>query len=137
VLAARAARIDPQIAADGSLPNRSRHYSTFCLVALTRLAHTGRQVGVDLWAYRNPAGAGILDAVRHLLPAATGRAPWPHPELDFKRFAASDVVRAAAEAGDAAAAEAVPELAAPPGGDLWVLRPAPEQLDPISSHRSA
>lgn len=137
VLDARAARIDPQIAADGSLPeelarSRSWHYSTFCLVALTRLAHIGRQVGVDLWSYRNPAGAGILDAVRYLLPAATGRAPWPHPELHFQRFAASDVVRAAAEAGDPAAAEAVPELQAPPGGDLWPLRPSPEQLDPIS-----
>ncbi|SEG74009.1 Alginate lyase [Actinacidiphila yanglinensis] len=142
VLAARTARIDPQIAADGSLPRelartRSWHYSTFCLVAFTRLALVGRQVGVDLWAYRNPAGAGIPDAVRHLLPAATGRAPWPHPELDFQRFAASDVVRAAAEAGDPAAAEAVPDLQAPPGGDLWPLRPAPEQLDPISGSARA
>jgi hypothetical protein len=137
VLAARSRRIDPQIGADGGLPQelartRSWHYSTFDLVALTRLAQIGRHVGVDLWAYRNPAGAGIPDAVRFLLPAATGRAAWTHPELEFQRFAASDVVRAAADAGDPAARAAVPLLEAPPGGDLWELRPATEQLDPIT-----
>jgi hypothetical protein len=42
-------------------------------------------------------------------------------------------VRAAADAGDPAARAAVPLLEAPPGGDLWELRPATEQLDPITS----
>ena len=45
--------------ADGSQPQelartRSWHYSTFDLVAYTRLAAIGRHVGVDLWAYRGP-----------------------------------------------------------------------------------
>lgn len=138
VNAAKAGRIDPQIAADGGLPQelartRSYHYTTFDLVALTRLAQIGRHVGVDLWSYRNPAGAGITQAVDLLLPAATGQAAWPYPELLFQRFAGSDVVRAAADAGDRRAKAAVPLLEAPPGGDLWPLRPAPEQLDPISS----
>jgi len=26
----------------------------------------------------------------------------------------------------------VSQLPTPPGGDIWLLRPAPEQLDPIS-----
>ncbi|WP_339128141.1 alginate lyase family protein [Streptomyces sp. f51] len=136
VLAARALRIDPQIAADGSQPQelartRSWHYSAFDLVAYTRLAAVGEKVGVDLWAYRGPEGQSLSGAVDHLLPAATGAEPWSGPELEFHRYAASDVVRAAADAGDRAARAAVPRLEAPPGGDLWELRPAAEQLDSI------
>ncbi|MFF3754374.1 alginate lyase family protein [Streptomyces sp. NPDC002018] len=133
----RTKRIDPQIAADGSQPQelartRSWHYSTFDLVAYTRLAAIGRQVGVDLWSYRGPQGQSLFKAVDYLLPAATGAAPWPHPELEFHRYAASDVVHAAADAGDAKARAAVPHLQAPPDGDIWPLRPAAEQLDSIA-----
>ncbi|GAA3158580.1 alginate lyase family protein [Streptomyces rameus] len=137
VLDARARRIAPQIAADGSQPQelartRSWHYSTFDLVAYTRLAAIGRHVGVNLWDYRGPDGQSLFKAVRYLLPAATGGAAWPHPELEFHRYAATDVVHAAADAGDPAAVAAVPRLQAPPGGDLWALRPAAEQLDSIA-----
>ncbi|MET9668608.1 alginate lyase family protein [Streptomyces sp. NPDC006475] len=137
VLEARAKRIDPQIAADGSQPQelartRSWHYSTFDLVAYTRLADIGDKVGVDLWAYRGPQGQSLFKAVDYLLPAATGAVPWPHPELEFYRYAATDVVHAAADAGDRRAKAAVPRLQAPPGGDLWALRPAAEQLDSIA-----
>ncbi|MEV6500311.1 alginate lyase family protein [Streptomyces prunicolor] len=137
VLDARAKRIDPQIAGDGSQPQelartRSWHYSTFDLVAYTRLAAIGRRVGVDLWSYQGADGQGLLKAVDYLLPAATGAAAWSHPELEFYRYAASDVVHAAADAGDARAKAAVPKLEAPPGGDLWALRPAAEQLDSIA-----
>ncbi|WP_333774411.1 alginate lyase family protein, partial [Streptomyces sp. IBSBF 3136] len=137
VLDARTRRIDPQIAADGSQPQelartRSWHYSAFDLVAYTRLAAIGGHVGVDLWSHRGPAGQSLFRAVDYLLPAATGAAAWPHPELEFLRYAASDVVHAAADAGDAAAKAAAPRLQAPPGGDLWALRPAAEQLDSIA-----
>ncbi|GGN71360.1 alginate lyase [Streptomyces albiflavescens] len=137
VLDARALRIDPQIAADGSQPQelartRSWHYSTFDLVAYTRLAAIGRHVGVNLWSYQGPDGQSLFKAVDYLLPAATGAEPWAHPELEFHRFAASDVVHAAADAGDRAAKAAVPKLETPPGGDLWALRPAAEQLDSIA-----
>ncbi|MGW6401778.1 alginate lyase family protein [Streptomyces sp. NPDC055134] len=137
VLDARTKRIAPQIAGDGSQPQelartRSWHYSTFDLVAYTRLAAIGRHVGVDLWSYRGPDGQSLFKAVDYLLPAATGAEEWPHPELEFHRFAASDVVHAAADAGSAAAKRAVPHLETPPGGDLWSLRPAAEQLDSIA-----
>ncbi len=137
VLGAEKLRIDPQIAADGSQPQelsrtRSWHYSTFDLVAYTRLAAIGNQVGVHLWTYRGPQGQSLFEAVRYLLPAATGAAAWTHPELEFHRYAASDVVHAAADAGDRAAKAAVPRRQAPPGGDLWALRPAAEQLDSIA-----
>jgi hypothetical protein len=87
---------------------------------------------VDLWAYHGPDGQGVLKAVDFLLPTATGTAAWPYPELEFHRYAASDVVHAAADAGDKAAQRAVAKLEAPPGGDLWALRPAAEQLDSIA-----
>ncbi|MFG3320640.1 alginate lyase family protein [Streptomyces sp. NPDC048171] len=134
---AAARRVDEQIAADGSQPlelarTRSWHYSTFDLVAYTRLAAIGENAGVDLWAHRGPEGQSLFAAVRYLLPAATGSEAWPHPELEFHRFAASDVVHAAADAGDSAARRALPLLETPPGGDLWALRPAAEQLDSIA-----
>ncbi|WP_329114281.1 alginate lyase family protein [Streptomyces sp. NBC_01465] len=137
VLDARAKLIDPQIAGDGSQPQelartRSWHYSTFDLVAYTRLAAIGKQVGVNLWAYQGPQGQSLFKAVDYLLPAATGEAAWPHPELEFYRYAASDIVHAAADAGDAKAKAAVPKLQTPPNGDLWALRPAAEQLDSIA-----
>lgn len=137
VLNVRSTRVARQIAADGSQPQeltrtRSWHYSTFALVAHTRLAAIGRHVGVNLWAYRGPDGQSLFKAVDYLLPAATATAAWPHPELGFLRYAATDVVHAAADAGDARARRAVPSLEAPPGGDLWVLRPAAEQLDSLA-----
>ncbi|WP_037571145.1 alginate lyase family protein [Phaeacidiphilus oryzae] len=137
VVAAERKRIDDQVAGDGSLPQelsrtRSFHYSTFDLVALTRLAMIGQRVGVDLWHYTDPAGGNLFKAVDLLIPAATGKAAWTYPELEFQAFAATDVIHAAADAGDPAARAAVPELPAPPGGDIWPLRPAAEQLDPIS-----
>lgn len=137
VLGAQTKRIDPQVAADGSQPQeltrtRSWHYSTFDLVAYTRLAAIGRHVGVNLWRYTGPDGQSLAKAVDYLLPAATGAAPWPHPELEFHRYAASDIVHAAADAGDRAVRAAVSKLEAPPGGDLWALRPAAEQLDSIA-----
>lgn len=134
VLDARARRIDPQVAADGSQPQelartRSWHYSAFGMVACTRLAAVGRHVGVNQWAHRGPDGQSPFKAVDCLLPAVTGAAAWPYPEPEFHRCAASDVVHAAADAGDKAARQTVRRLEAPPGGDLWAPRPAAEQLD--------
>ncbi|QRP50811.1 alginate lyase family protein [Amycolatopsis sp. FDAARGOS 1241] len=138
VLTAEKTRLDHQIAADGSQPEestrtRSFHYHTFNLVALTRLAQIGRHVGVDLWSYHTPEGGSLFKAVDHLLPAATGGASqWPLPDLNFLQYAALDSVHAAADAGDAQARAALPHIPAPPGGDLYPVRPAAEQLDDIS-----
>lgn len=131
-------RIDVQVQADGSQPlelsrTRSWHYSLFNLVALTRLAQVGRHVGVDLWHYRNPAGAGILNAVDFMVPAATqGQSVWKFQELDFRQYAALDVLHAAADVGDANARAALPKVPVEPGGDVYPVRPAAEQLDDIS-----
>jgi Alginate lyase len=132
-------RIDRGIAADGTQPfemsrTKTWHYHTFNLVALTRLAAMGLHVGVDVWGHRGPDGQTLADAVHFLLPTATGASPWPHPEIHFHRYAATDVVHACADTGDEAAMEAVPALEPPPGGDLWELRPAPQHAgDPVGS----
>jgi hypothetical protein len=134
----KTARIDKQIAADGSQPleatrTRTYHYFTFNLVAMTRLAQVARHVGIDLWAYRTPQGGSLVKAVDFLLPAATGGASkWSLPELNFLQYAALDSVHAAADAGDKQARAALRKVPAPPGGDLYPVRPAPEQLDDIS-----
>lgn len=137
VTTAETKRLDDQLAADGGLPRelsrtRSFHYTTFDLVALTRLAMIGRHVGVDLWHYTTPTGGTLFKAVDFVVPAATGQAAWTYPELQFQAFAATDDIHAAADAGDRTARAAVAKLQTPPGGDMWPLRPAPEQLDPIS-----
>ncbi|CAK7211081.1 hypothetical protein SBRCBS47491_000997 [Sporothrix bragantina] len=128
------------IEADGQQPaelarTRSWHYSTFNLLALTRLAMVADREaerldkegkkGERLWPT-------LYAAIEYVLPAATGgRDKWPHSDLQFEQFAAADLVRAAAAAGHAASQAAVPKLMMPPDGDTWPLRPAPEQLDPV------
>ncbi|MFD5079927.1 alginate lyase family protein [Streptomyces sp. NPDC058371] len=121
--------IDSQIAPDGSQPRelartRSWHYSHYNLAAFCRLASVGRQIGVDLWSHQGPAGQSLFKAVEFVLPAATGQTEWTHPELDFLRYAASDIVHAAADAGHGPSKSALPLLQAPPGGDLYPIRPA-------------
>ncbi|MER7849056.1 alginate lyase family protein [Kitasatospora sp. NPDC096077] len=131
-------RLDVQIDADGSQPQertrtRTWHYFNFNLVALTRLAQLGRHLGIDLWDHRTPAGSDLADAVDFLITTATGTpADWPYPETDLRRYAALDVLHAAADAGDDAARRALPDVPPPPGGDLYPVRPAAEQLDDIS-----
>lgn len=138
VLQAETKRIAVQITATGQQPletsrTRSWHYSTFNLVALTRLALIGRHVGVNLWRYQAPDGGSLGRAVDHLIPAATGgQSAWPYPELDFNQYAAKDDVHAAAVAGDRRAQAALAKIPDPPGGDLFPVRPAAEQLDDIS-----
>ncbi|KAF7351048.1 Alginate-lyase domain-containing protein [Mycena sanguinolenta] len=131
-------RISSYITANGSQPQelsrtRSFHYSTFDLVAYTRMAAIGKKVQVDLWGYTGAQGQSINQAVNFIIPAATNAKPWPYPELNFTAFAASDIVHASADAGNPMAASAVGNVPPPPGGDLWLLRPAVEQLDPITS----
>ncbi|MGW4521680.1 alginate lyase family protein [Amycolatopsis sp. NPDC004378] len=130
-------RIAPQIDATGYQPQeasrtRSWHYSNFNLVALTRLAQIGKHVGVDLWHYTAPSGATLFTAVDFLIPGAT-QGQWSYPELDFRPYAALDVLHAAADAGDKAARTALPLVPVQPGGDLYPVRPAAEQLDDIST----
>ncbi|KAL7948810.1 alginate lyase domain-containing protein [Trichoderma barbatum] len=131
--------INSQITANGSQPQelartRSFHYSNFDLTAHLRFALIARKVGVDLFKYKGPQGQTLFKAVEFLIPAAAGGASkWTYPELLFTQYAATDNVRAAAQEGDKAASKALEKLPAPPGGDLFGLRPAPQQLDSIAT----
>ena len=88
--AALGARIDTQIAADGSLPHeiartRSLHYSDFDLQAFAELATLSRLVGVDLWGgmpiqVPRPSG-GIRAALDFLLPYWMSPDSWPYREI--------------------------------------------------------
>ncbi len=69
-----------------------------------------------------------------LVPAAVdGAEAWPYPELLFTQYAATDNIHTAAQEGDPLAASAVNTLQPPPAGDIFVLRPAPQQLDSINT----
>lgn len=131
-------RIDKDIEPDGSQPKeldrtRSWHYSNFNLVAYLRAAAIGKKVGVDFWGYKGPRGQSLVNAVEFLIPTATSVEAWQFPEKGFEPYAACDVIHCAADEGNLAAKTALSKLQAPPGGDLWVLRPAVEQLDPVKS----
>ncbi|RFU81927.1 exported [Trichoderma arundinaceum] len=131
--------IDSQITANGSQPQelartRSFHYSNFDLTAHLRFALIARKVGVDLFKYKGPQGQTLFKAVEFVIPAAAGGAAvWTYPELGFTQYAATDNVRAAAQEGNRLAEKAVAKLVPPPGGDIFALRPAPEQLDSIAT----
>jgi hypothetical protein len=93
----------------------------------------GRKAWVDLWKFAGPGGEGsIVRAVDFLIPAAMDSEAWAFPELDFKAYAAADIIRTAADAGHGRAREAVGKIQMPPADDLWLLRRAPEQLDAVN-----
>lgn len=131
-------RIDIYIAPNGSQPleivrTTSYHYTTFTLVAYTRMVDIGANsaVGVDLWNYVGPQGQSIKQAIEYLVPYAAAEQAWPWPELHLNRYAAWDIVNFAADKGMTSAQQALGKLEVPPGGNLWQLRPAVEQLDSI------
>lgn len=141
VQGAETKRIATQIMPTGQQPletarTLSYHYSNFNLVALTRLAQIGQHVGVDVWHYTAPNGATIFKAVDFMIPPATQgnvASVWPYQDLTFFQYAALDVLHAAAQAGDRNARAALPKVPVEPGGDLFPIRPAAEQLDNVAT----
>lgn len=129
--------INNQITANGSQPDelartKSFHYANFNLGAYLRWALISNKVGVDLIRYKGPQDQSLVKAVEFVIPAAVGGASkWSYPELDFTQYAATDNVHAAALAGVCAAKRVDGRLVAPPGGDIFYLRPAAQQLDSI------
>lgn len=129
--------IASQITANGSQPRetghtRSWHYSNLNLGAYLRWALVAKKVGVDLLTIKGAQGQSVFEATNFVLPAAVGgQGAWPYTEIDFKPWAATDNLEAAADAGFATAKEALRKIPAPPAGNIFILRPAPQQLDSI------
>ena len=77
-------RLAMQIKPDGSQPLElaradSFGYSRFNLLAMFDLATLGEHVGVDLWRYQTPEGAGIRKALDFLVPyIEQSDKPWPY-----------------------------------------------------------
>ncbi len=79
-------RIATQIEADGRQPEelartRPIHYSLFNIEPFARLAELGRHVGVDLWRYKAPNGASLLQAVRFVSPYFDTTVVWSGKEV--------------------------------------------------------
>jgi hypothetical protein len=130
--------INGQIRPNGSQPmelarTRSWHYSNFNLGAHLRFALVAKKVGLDLFSYEGPDGQSLFKATEFLLAAAVeGQSAWDFQELEFQPYAATDNVQAAADAGNRKAQAVVSRLPPPPGGNIYMLRPAAEQLDNIA-----
>ncbi|HEU5333312.1 MAG TPA: alginate lyase family protein [Actinocrinis sp.] len=127
---------DVQLAADGTQPleitrTRSWHYANFNLLAPHPPGDDRPARGRRPMALHDAERGSILKSVDYPIPAATGAAAWPYPELTFQPFAAMDVLHAADDAGDRDARTAAATTPQPPGGDLWLPIPAPEQLDTV------
>lgn len=129
--------INNQVSADGFQPQetkrtRSWHYTHFNLGAHLRWALIADKVDVDLFRYKGPKGQSLFKAVNVTVDAAVnGPSDWPFEDLEFTRYAATDNIHGAAQAGLCSAKKALPSLQPPPGGDIFILRPAPQQLDSI------
>ncbi|KAJ3481117.1 hypothetical protein NLG97_g7904 [Lecanicillium saksenae] len=129
--------IDKQIREDGYMPDevartRSWHYTNFNLGAMLRWALVAKKVGINVYSHEGPKGQSLFKAVNVTIAAAVdGPSRWPYEDLEFQRFAGTDNIHAAALAGLEEAKSAVNDLQPPPGGDIFALRPAAQQLDSI------
>lgn len=79
-------RIDPQVEADGKLPEelsrtKALHYSYFALEPLVGMAELGACVGVDLWNYKGPKGQGLRVAFDYLAQFVGNEAAFPYKDL--------------------------------------------------------
>ncbi len=87
--------ISVKIQPDGRQPfelrrTNSLDYSIFNLLGLFKLASIGQHIGIDLWNYKTPQGAGLQTALDYLLPYVLKKQPWPYSQIvpvDIKRLA--------------------------------------------------
>jgi len=80
-------RIDSQITAEGKMPlelarTTSLGYSTFNLMAWSKLSALAQQSGTDLWGYINARGSGIRKAIDWLTPFAIGEKKWEYQQIN-------------------------------------------------------
>jgi hypothetical protein len=59
----------------------SLDYSIFNLLGLFKLANIAQHLGIDLWNYKSPEGAGLQEALDYLLPSLLDKETWPHSQV--------------------------------------------------------
>ena len=96
-------RLDSQLTKEGRQPlelerTNALGYSTFNLRAWFDLATLAGKAGVDLWHYKNPAGAGIHTALDWLLPYALAEKPWSYQQIS--RYNKNDIYPLLLQAAD-------------------------------------
>jgi hypothetical protein len=100
------ARLDHQIAVDGSLPEELRRtnsfgYTLMTLKGWTFLALVGDMLGVDLWHWTSSDGRNLRLALNYVAPYIGRLEAWPHQQIKPARFALAVLIyRAAARAYD-------------------------------------
>ena len=60
---------------------KSFGYSLYNLLAWMTVARFGEWVGVDVWQYRSPNGAGIKQAIDFVAPYVDSNLVWPHEQI--------------------------------------------------------
>ncbi len=84
------ARLNPQMASDGSLPQelartRSFHYSSWAMQAVYDVATLGECVGVDLWNYQEPDGRSLRKATDFLAAYSGRESDWKWQEISMDK----------------------------------------------------
>jgi hypothetical protein len=79
--------IPKQIEPDGRQPleltrTHSLDYSIFNLLGLFKLADLGQHLGIDIWDYKTPQGAGLQKALDYLLPYILKKQRWPYLQIE-------------------------------------------------------
>jgi len=79
------ARLASQIRPDGSQPEEMRRvdglgYCVFNLEAQARIARVAATLGIDLWGFTAPNGAGLRRAIAFLQPYNAAPQTWPHAQ---------------------------------------------------------
>ena len=83
-------RLEPEMAADGSLPQelartRSFHYSTWTMQAVYDEAALARCVGVDLWSWKAADGRSLRLATDFIARYAGHEGDWRWPEIAMNK----------------------------------------------------
>lgn len=79
-------RMEPQIAADGSLPlelarTRPMNYSMYVLRAYLTLARVGDELGLNLYDAQTKNGASLAKACEYILPYVSGEKTYEKPDI--------------------------------------------------------
>lgn len=90
-------RIETQIEPDGSQPHELKRtlsltYCTYNLLAFACIARFGKELGVDVWGYKNLKGASLKSAMKFMLPYYSGAKSWPFQQIHPFDFSSASLL---------------------------------------------